>query len=190
MKKVVAITTLALISNFSLAGWSLDQESSDFSFSSIKKAKVLENHSFNKFSGSIDDSGKATLILDLTSVNTGIEIRDERMQNMLFETEKYTQASFTTQVDISKIEQLAPGSISNQTVKGVLKLHGMEKELSAELNVIKLSDNKLLVSTAQPISINAADFALDSGVSALREIAKLPSISFAVPVSFSLTFTK
>lgn len=190
MRKFVAIATLSMFSSFVSADWMLDQKNSDFSFSSIKKSQVLENHSFNRFSGSIDESGKATLTLDLTTVNTGIEIRDQRMQNMLFETGKFTQASFTTMVDAKNLDALAVGTISTQKVTGELNLHGMKKEITADLNVIKLADNKLLVSTAKPISINAADFALDTGVTALREVAKLPSISFAVPVSFNLTFTK
>ena len=190
MKKLVAIASVALFSNFAFADWALDQNSSDFSFSSIKKAKVLENHSFKQFSGNIDSTGKATLTLNLASVTTGIPIRDERMQSMLFETTKFAQANFTAQVDIDQLNKQTVGSITNQTLTGKLNLHGVEKELTATVNVVKLADNKVLVSTAKPITVNAADFALDSGVTALREIAKLPSISFAVPVSFNLTFTK
>ncbi|WP_415892445.1 YceI family protein [Neptuniibacter sp. PT8_73] len=190
MKKLVAIASLALFSTVASADWTLSQQDSDFSFSSIKKAKVLENHSFKQFSGGIDAAGKATLTLDLASVTTGIEIRDERMQNMLFETGKFAQANFTAQVDVNQIEKQAVGSIQPQTITGKLSLHGVEKEITAQVNVVKLADNKVLVSTAQPITINAADFALDSGVTALKEIAKLPSISFAVPVSFNLAFTK
>lgn len=190
MKKIVAITSLCLFSTLSFADWNLVQKESDFSFSSVKKAKVLESHSFNKFSGSIDEQGMATLKLDLTSVNTGIEIRDERMQNMLFETNKFTTATFTSKVDLNTLKTQKAGVIAPQEIQGTLNLHGVEKQISAKLNVVKLSDSKVIVSTAEPIAINAADFALDSGVTALKEIAKLPSISFAVPVSFNLVFSK
>lgn len=190
MKHLVAITSLALFSNLAIADWNLNQKESDFSFASIKKSKVLENHSFNNFSGSIDAQGKATLNLDLASVNTGIEIRDQRMQSMLFETSKFAQSTFTTQIDLKALEAQKVGSIQNQMVTGTLSLHGINKEIKADLNVVKLAEDKVLVSTAQPITVNAADFALDSGVTALREIAKLPAIAFSVPVSFNLTFNK
>ncbi|WP_308873603.1 hypothetical protein [Thiothrix subterranea] len=46
------------------------------------------------------------------------------------------------------------------------------------------------VTTVAPIVLNAADFDLAAGVTALREIAELPSISNAVPVTFFLNFVK
>lgn len=51
----------------------------------------------------------------------------------------------------------------------------------------KISDNKLMVSSFQPIIINANEFGLVAGVEKLRDIAGLSSISQAVPVSFVLT---
>jgi len=188
MKKTVALLALSLLSPSAFASWNLNSEESQFSFSSTKKGTVLENHTFNKMSGSIKDDGTATLMLDLTSVNTGIEIRDERMQSMLFETESFASATFTTQIDSAELDKQQKGSINQVNVTGLLNLHGVEKEISAELNVIKLSDSKVIVSTTKPIAIKAADFALDGGIKALTEVAKLPSISFSVPVSFSLMF--
>jgi hypothetical protein len=40
----------------------------------------------------------------------------------------------------------------------------------------------------KPVVVNAPEFKLAEGVEALREIAGLPSISLAVPVSFVLAF--
>ena len=47
----------------------------------------------------------------------------------------------------------------------------------------------LRVIAAEPVLISAADFGLESGVEALREVAGLNVISTAVPVSFQLVFT-
>ncbi|OQX14641.1 MAG: hypothetical protein BWK73_09005 [Thiothrix lacustris] len=46
------------------------------------------------------------------------------------------------------------------------------------------------VTTVAPIVLNAADFDLAAGLTALREIAGLTSISNAVPVTFFLSFVK
>jgi hypothetical protein len=56
--------------------------------------------------------------------------------------------------------------------------------------VAKLSDKQFIVSSLQPILLNAKNFSLVAGVQKLQELAKLPSISNAVPVSFVLTFNR
>jgi hypothetical protein len=56
------------------------------------------------------------------------------------------------------------------------------------LTVAKLGRQRLLVTSERPLLLNAADVGLADGVERLREIAGLPSISPAVPVSFVLLF--
>lgn len=76
----------------------LDSQSPLLNFVSIKKVHVVETHRFESLSGAITDTGVATLVIDLNSVNTGIDIRNERMRNLLFETATFPQA--TASVDI------------------------------------------------------------------------------------------
>jgi hypothetical protein len=52
-----------------------------------------------------------------------------------------------------------------------------------------VSDSELLVVSAQPVILNVTDYQLGKGVEQLKELAGLPSISYAVPVSFYLTLT-
>jgi hypothetical protein len=54
--------------------------------------------------------------------------------------------------------------------------------------ITRTSESGLLVVSKQPVVISAAQFGLAEGVDSLREIAGLPSISVAVPVSFVLSF--
>jgi dihydrodipicolinate synthase/N-acetylneuraminate lyase len=63
----------------------------------------------------------------------------------------------------------------------------MSQLLSLDVLVTKLAANKILVVSAHPVIIKADEFALAKGVEALREVAGLPMISYAVPVSFYLT---
>jgi len=64
------------------------------------------------------------------------------------------------------------------------------KACCSEIEVIKLVDNRLLVRSTTPIIIDAQDYDLTEGIEMLRAVAKLPSISHAVPVSYSLVFEK
>ena len=60
--------------------------------------------------------------------------------------------------------------------------------MTFEVVVARMSDGDLLVMSEKPVVVNAPLFNLADGVEALREIAGLPSISAAVPVSFVLSF--
>jgi len=172
------------------AGWSLDNDSSQLNFVSVKADKVAEVHTFKTLSGKVDDAGYVEIAIDLTSVDTNIAIRDERMKEFLFETERFAVAVLTAQVDADAVAELAVGSTQALSVEGELTLHGQSEPVTLALNVVRLSDSELLAISSQPVIINAGSFDLADGVEKLREIAGLPSISTAVPVTFSLTFKR
>ena len=67
-------------------------------------------------------------------------------------------------------------------------LHGTQLSVTLDLNVARLSETRVLVSSRKPVIINAGQVGLAAGVEALREIAGLPSISPAVPVTFLMYF--
>jgi len=49
-------------------------------------------------------------------------------------------------------------------------------------------DGSIVVSSAQPVLLQASEFGLVEGINKLRDIAKLQHIATTVPVSFTLTF--
>jgi polyisoprenoid-binding protein YceI len=172
------------------SAWQLDSKNSSLTFVSIKKGTIAENHHFKTFSGLINDSGLANITIDLSSVDTNIAIRDARMAEFLFETESFAQASFSAQLNTSDIDALAVGSSEQMSLKGSLNLHGQEQELMLKVMVAKLSEKNMIVTTLQPLIIKAEDFALVAGINKLKSLASLPSIAYAVPVSFVLTFSQ
>ncbi|WP_421862072.1 YceI family protein [Motiliproteus sp.] len=188
MKSLLAIVCLSSIATLSHADWALNLDDSSFSFASIKKNHAYEIHTFNRYEGRISDSGEAELTLDLASVHTGIEIRDQRMQSMLFDIPKFPAASYRVKVDPEQLKALKPGQRMAVNAEGTLSILGIEKPLPAALNVFKLSDHRLQVNTAHPIALKAQDYGLDSGIEALRKVANLPVISLTVPINFSLVF--
>jgi hypothetical protein len=164
-------------------GMTLDNALSTLSFVSIKNGAVGEVHTIDKLSGSLSDAGDLMVTLDLSSVNTKIDIRNERMQKYLFETGKNPTATVS-----AKIGKVADGV---SRVKGAveLNLHGVKKNIDFEAITV-MSDGKLVVSSIKPIIIKASDYGMEGGVAMLQKLAKLPSIATAVPVSFVLTFSK
>ena len=170
------------------AGWKLDSTHSSVGFSSVKNDSVMEQHGFRNLSGSISDSGDVSLSIDLTSVDTKIQIRDERMKKELFNTEEYPLTTVEAKVDGEAISGLSAGQTLVQDVEFKLDLHGKEEALNAKVQVTGLDGGGLLVSTISPVEVQAGTFGLDTGVGKLKDIAKLNSILLTVPVNANLVF--
>jgi polyisoprenoid-binding protein YceI len=185
---IISLSTLLAAPAFS--AWKIDNNQSSLTFVSIKKGTVAENHHFNKFSGGINKSGNVSLIIDLSSVDTKISIRDGRMTEFLFETAKFSEASFNAKLNYDDVDAIAVGSSKILSVKGLLDLHGQQQEITLEVMLARLSESSMVVTTMQPVIIKAQDFALVAGINKLQALANLPSIAHAVPVSFVVTLKK
>ena len=189
MKKLLISFTTLLISVPAMAGWQLTGDSS-LHFLSTKKTNITEIHEFTGVEGTIDDSGKAQFDIDLSSVETGIPIRNERMQKLLFETTQFARATVTTEIPAPLMDAVKAGSITETDLDLVLGLHGISKTLSATVLISQSENGEIVVSTTVPVLIKAADFGLEGGIEALRSVAALDSISTTVPVMFNLVFTE
>ena len=189
MMKSICAAGLLAVSVPVLADWQLDNSVSSLSLVSVKKNSVAEVHQFHKLSGTIGKDGVATLTVDLGSVDSGIEIRDERMREFLFEVKKFPAAQVTVNFDAKALTALPVASPVTMPVAADLNLHGVTLKQKWELQVVKLSDDKLLVSTLKPVIVDANNFAMVAGINKLQELASLPSIATAVPVTVNLLFS-
>jgi len=172
-----------------LAGdWTLVPEDSQVAFVTIKGGDIGEAHSFKTVSGDVDAAGKAALVIDLKSVDTSVEIRDERMRDILFQVSQFPSATASTQIDPATVAALKPGEQKVIVAPLTLDLHGASGTFDAELAVTRISADRVSVETTKPVIVNAGTFALTDGLGELQELAGLPSISPAVPVTASLVF--
>lgn len=167
--------------------WQLDQSRSAVNFISIKKGHVGEVHHFDRLSGEVTNT-TAKLQIDLTSVNTGIAIRNKRMQEHLFNTKKFTTVDVNVTFDAALLS-IPKGTMKRITQELELNLHGISKKIHASLLVIAMDDG-MFITTAEPVLIQASDFDLTSGIEQLRNLAKLPSIATSVPVTLQLYFVR
>lgn len=181
----------ALAATPAMADWQVDNQHSEVHFVTTKAGKpgvgaVQEIQTFKKISGQVEDDGKIKVDIDLASVDTGIEIRDQRIKDMLFKVADFPQATFIGKVDMAAIKRLPAGAMKDIDLNGNITIRGVTKPLLAKLRVVKLAAHRVLVETRAPFIINAADFGLESGVEALRAVMGLSLISSAVPVNFSV----
>lgn len=185
MKNVILIACLTLLSTVVNADWVVDQTQSDINFLSTKISHVTEVHSFKSFTGGITDEGVAGIEIDLSSVSTGIEIRDTRLLEHLFNVSTFTTAKLTASIPQELLARIKQGEAVVQVLKGQVDLHGVTQELSAKVKFVN-TDKGLHVASVEPLLIMAKQFALVEGIEVLRKLANLSSISYTVPVTFSL----
>lgn len=172
------------------AGWSLDGANSNVSYLSTKvkkgaTASVTERNQFKQLSGVIDDTGKASVTIDLASVETNIPIRNERMQKFVLNVAAYPNATITATPPPAA---LRAGSHAMQLDVNV-SMNGKSKSLQVPV-LVATGQNSLSVASTEPVLLQAADFGMDDGLVKLTELAKLLYIPTTVPVSFQLTFTR
>lgn len=170
------------------ASWVLDGKKSVVTFVSTKATDVAEVHQFTNLSGGVDSNGNVNIMIGLASVDTGIELRDDRMRDLLFDTDYFGLATVSAKIDMKKLKNLVKGEFVRMAIESNVSLHGQSRPIPIEVVVAQSGESRLLVTSERPVVVNAPDFKLGEGVKALREIAGLPSISLAVPVSFVLAF--
>ena len=187
LKSIFCFVAVLFLASSAAAHWELDNNSSTLSFVTVKADHVGEVHTFDQLSGDINDDGSVQITIELASVNTLIDIRNERMQNMLFETNLFPKATISGEIDLDAVAEMDAGVSQAISVDFDLAIHGESSSYTADVLVTR-TESGVLASTVKPIIVMADTHGLVSGVEALREVAGLPSISRAVPVSFNVVF--
>lgn len=172
------------------ADWNLKSDESSLHFISIKQNTIAETNRFQQLEGSVSEAGDFQFSINLSGVETNIPIRNERMNEFLFESAKFPLATGKGKIDMARVSELAVGELMNIRLPVTIEFHGVSVKKDVMLQVARLSSQKLWAVTEVPFIINAAEFGLTEGIEKLRELAGLPSITQAVPVSVSLVFVK
>lgn len=185
------ITTLVLLSGVAgniQASWTLQPSSSHIHFLSIKATHIGEVHSFTKFKGSVQDNGLARIQIDLSSVDTLIPIRNERMRNLLFAINEHPTATINTKISIAEFKDMKIGSEVGTQIEAGLEFKGTNNQVIADIIVSRQNESTFTIQSRSPLLLSATDLGIIEGIEKLREIAGLTNISFSIPASFRLTF--
>lgn len=183
------LAVLAFVSFSAQANWHLDGESSRLSFISSKNGDTAEVHRFLVLHGKVDRKGAAELQIEMDSNSSGVPLRDERMRKELFEFAKFPEATVNALIDLRPINDLANGAQVELRLPLTVTLHGKQHNYDALLLATRLDERRFQVVTLEPLVLRAEHFDLLPGLSTLRKMAGLKSISPSVPVSAVLIFT-
>jgi outer membrane protein OmpA-like peptidoglycan-associated protein len=168
--------------------WLLNAGASRFQMQTVKANSIFEVHQFTGLDGSITDSGDATVKIDLTSVASGVDVRDVRMRFLLFETYKFPTADVTAKLDMASLQALRTTTRITYPLKFKLALHGLSQEIETPVTVTRLSDKSVSVATAKPIVITADSFGFGPGIAKLSEAVGGTIIATGATFTFDLLF--
>jgi len=186
--RLISCAALLLMAQATLADWRLTS-ASKVGYVSIKNNAIAEHNVFSGVTGSLSKKGQLKINIDLSTVETQVDIRNQRMRELFFEVTQYPQAVVTAELDVQELAQIDSGAPLEIVKPFTLSLHGVEATAEAHLRVVAVG-GRAWVSTVRPILISAADFGLEGGVAALQKIAGLEAIAAVVPVSVDLKFVK
>lgn len=90
---------------------------------------------------------KGTFLLDLSTITTGAQLRDEHLKNKYLEVEKkefqHAVITFSSPYDSNK---------TSHSITALLKLHGVEKKVQLKANILK-NNNIMNIKVNFPINI-------------------------------------
>jgi hypothetical protein len=185
---IAALVCFSMFTSHSTAAesWTLSPDDSLVAYGSIKANVVGEVNKFNSIEGDISEGGLATVTIDLASVDTKVDIRNQRMIQYVFGDS--TKAVLTATIDMAVINALSVGDSTVLEVEGVLNFLGNDIDVDTNFFVAKLAESKILATTESMVMIPTEQLGVNAGVDKLMELAKLPSITRVTPVSLRFVF--
>ncbi|MDG2454114.1 MAG: YceI family protein [Paracoccaceae bacterium] len=190
-KTLATAAAVALTANTSFAAghansWTLDGSLSNVSFGSIKNDYIGESHSFGDVSGTVSVEGAVEITLGLASVETMIDIRNERLGEFVFQ--NALSATLTAALEMDALNALETGGATTVEAYGTLNHLGLDTDVDATFFVMRLTDSQVLVTTNGMAMLSTEDAGLDDGIDKLQELANLDSITRVSPVTMRLVF--
>ncbi|RED18397.1 c-type cytochrome [Pontivivens insulae] len=187
------LSTIAAVTGALVAGtaaiadsWTLNEDSSLVAFGSIKKDTVGESHAFETVSGTVSADGTVAIEIDLTSVQTNIDIRNERMMEHVFN--GIGTATISAAIDMSGLEGLAIGGTDEIYTDATLSFLAADIPLELDLFVMRLSQDQVLVTSNGMTFVSTEDLGIEAGIDTLMELADLPGITRTTPIMLRLIF--
>jgi len=169
--------------------WSLSPQESKISYGSIKNDTIGEINHFKTISGSINTDGQVSINIDLTSIETNIDIRNKRILKHVFDAARPT-AKLTANIDITKIKSLPIGATALIDTTGTLSILNNDIKIETSFFVARLNKDRFVAMSDEMIMLKTADLGVDAGIDILQQLAKLNNITRIAPVNLRLVFEK
>lgn len=168
--------------------WTLDGDASHIAFGTVKNYYIGEVSTLSGLSGTVDETGATSIDIGLGTVETNIELRNERIVEHVFNT--MPTATLQAQLDMAELSKLDVGGSTVTEIDFDLTLLDEEVPLFGELFLMRVSEDKVLVTTNNMVYVATDEIGIDAGVDKLQEIMGLDDITRAVPVTLRFMFNR
>lgn len=190
MKKVSGAVLLLAASyqSYAQSSYTIDETVSTVNFATIKKQYVVEQASVSHISGRVSESGELTASVPLSKISTGISIRDDRLNQLFFNSAAFPNIGVTSNIPADLLK--ADSVVKQITLPVSLTIMGTTQTVDMTLNVVKSGDI-VAVSSARPVIIRASAFGIPTdNLTQLAATVGGIAISDTVPVNISLVLKK
>ncbi|MFB6264485.1 MAG: YceI family protein [Bradymonadaceae bacterium] len=194
-----------------LAGtYTVDEPNSSVSFTSIKNGDLGVTGFFTDIGGEVqvdenvtDSSGELTV--DLTTLSTGVKVRDKRVLKHFFEVvtgddkaegEGKSGESGTVRFTIDELKKIDGAELKKigNPVRfdavGEVAIHGTEKKQTFHLEATRLDGDTIRVETFKPYVFSIEAFEMTKPLKKMMEVCGHKDISDAVPIHIELRLTR
>ncbi len=186
--KAITIASAIVAAPALAADWTLNSDASHLAYGTVKIDDIGEVNSLTNLSGHVSEEGNVEIEIDLSSVETNIDIRNERMIEYVFR--KAATATLTAGIDMTEVSKLDIGASTVVEVDATLSLVGTDVDFYTDMFILRVSETSVMVSTNDMVFISTEEAGVTAGVDKLMELAGLPGITRTVPVTARLMFNQ
>jgi len=194
--RIIACVALGLMAGLQSAGaqsflnedWILNPAQSNVYMQTEKLKDTVEKHRFTSVEGTVTKDGDASIKIELNTLDTGIDLRNVRMRFLLFETFKFPYAVMTAKIDKTKLTELATRTRINYSLHVRVEMHGIAKEFDIPVEIARVNDTTVTVSTIKPVEVAGETFDFMRGIGKLSDAMGGIRIVPSASISFDLTF--
>jgi len=173
----------------------VDVEKSKLVFAMVKDRDVANPVKANVMlrDGAISlSAGTARISIDLTTFDSQIPVRNERVRNFFFEVS--ATGWETAELTLPKLPEAALASLRDHkgvmrtAVEGDLKLHGKTAHVTMTLDAGYGNAGELWVRSTTPVEVKVSDFGLTDNLKRLSSICMHDSIDDVVKIDVAIQF--
>ena len=174
----------------------LDPALSTVTWTSIKNGDAPVAGTFTKVSGGLAltaadlSATTGTFTFDLSGVDSGLELRDQRISEVFFEAAP--DAAKTATVTLTKLvvdaAQLEPGSSTTGTADMTLAVSQGSAAVQAHVAIKRTDENTWTVVTHEDATVSIKSLGLGTTLDALMTLCAHNSVDDGVAIGLNLTF--
>jgi OOP family OmpA-OmpF porin len=168
--------------------WLLNPAQSNVYMQTVKANSVIETHKFTALEGNVSKDGDASIRIDMASIETGVDLRNVRLRFLLFEVYKFPKAEISAKLDKAALKALATETRVSYPLKVTVSMHGIVKELQAQVWITRVNESTVSVATSQPIIVTAETFGFVGGIAKLSASVGGTLIAPTASITFDLSF--